>query len=101
MLGKFWVVADPKLLGLALTSANRALELDPNEAMAHHALGTVLSYMAKFERSEFHFLRAAELNPLEVNVSTDYANLLLYTGRNAEALAVIEEVLRRDPYPPL
>ena len=101
LLGKFWVVADPKLLGLALTSANRALELDSNEAMAHHALGTVLCYMAKYERSEFHFRRAAELNPLEVNISADYANLLLYTGRNAEALAVIEEVLGRDLYPPL
>ena len=101
LLGKFWVVADPKLLGLALTSANRALELDSNEAMAHHALGAVLCYMAKYERSEFHFRRAAELNPLEVNISADYANLLLYTGRNAEALAVIEEVLGRDLYPPL
>ena len=101
LLGKFWVVADPKLLGLALTSANRALELDSNEAMAHHALGAVLCYMAKYERSEFHFRRATELNPLEVNISADYANLLLYTGRNAEALAVIEEVLGRDLYPPL
>ena len=68
--------------------------------MAHHATGTVLNYMARFERSEFHFLRALELNPLEVTISTDYANLLLHTGRNAEALAIVEELQRRDPYPP-
>jgi TolB-like protein len=100
LLGKFWFFADRKFLHLALASAERALALDPNEAMAHHATGTVLNYLAKFERSEFHLLRALELNPLEVNVSTDYANLLLHTGRNAEALAIIEELLRRDPYPP-
>jgi predicted Zn-dependent protease len=68
--------------------------------MAHHATGTALNYMAKFDRSEFHLRRAAELNPLEVNVSADYANLLLHTGRQAEALTMIDEALRRDPYPP-
>lgn len=100
LLGKFWFTADRTFLKQALVSAERALELDPNEAMAHHATGTVLNYLSKFERSEFHLLRALELNPLEVNVSTDYANLLLHTGRNAEALAIMEELLRRDPYPP-
>ncbi|MBC8038480.1 MAG: hypothetical protein H7X89_14805, partial [Rhizobiales bacterium] len=100
MLGKFWFTADRAFLEQALVSAERALALDPNEAMAHHATGTALNYMAKSDRSEFHLRRAAELNPLEVNVSADYANLLLHTGRNAEALAMIDEVLRRDTYPP-
>lgn len=100
LLGKFWFTADKIFLEQALVSAERALALDPNEAMAHHATGTVLNYLFKFERSEFHLLRALELNPLEVNVITDYANLFLHTGRNVEALAIIEELLRRDPYPP-
>ncbi len=100
LLGKFWFTADRAFLEQALVSAERALALDPNEAMAHHAIGTVLNYMAKFDRSGYHLRRAIELNPLEGNVSTDYANLLLHTGRDAEALAVIEDVLRRDTYPP-
>jgi TolB-like protein len=99
-LGKFWTLGDRKFLDKALASAERALALDANEAMAHHATGTALNYMHKYHRSEFHLRRAAELNPLEVNVSADYANLLLHTGRHVEALAMIEEVMRRDPYPP-
>lgn len=100
LLGKFWILADRSFVDQALASAERALALDPNEAMAHHATGTALNYMHKYDRSEFHLRRAAELNPLEVNISADFANLLLHTGRHAEALAMIEEVLRRDPYPP-
>jgi TolB-like protein len=100
LLGKFWALADRNFLHMALASAERSLALDPNEAVAHHVTGTVLNYMGKFDRSEFHLLRALEINPLEVNVSTDYANLLLATGRNAEALAIMEVLLRRDPYPP-
>ena len=100
LLGKFWFTADRVFLEQALVSGERALALDPDEAMAHHATGTALNYMAKFDRSEYHFRRGIELNPLEVSVGTDYANLLLHTGRYAEALAMIEEILRRDPYPP-
>jgi TolB-like protein/DNA-binding SARP family transcriptional activator len=100
LMGKFWYLADHSFAVRALASGERALELDPNEAMAHHATGTALNYMGNFARSEFHLRRAAELNPLEVNVSADYANLLLHTGRYAEALVVIDEALQRDPYPP-
>lgn len=100
LLGKFWFLAEPAFAQQALTSAERALELDANEAMAHHASGTALNYAHKFDRAEFHFRRALELNPLEVNVSSDFANLLLHTGRHAEALTMIDEALRRDAYPP-
>lgn len=41
-----------------------------------------------------------DLNPLEVSIRGDYANLLLHTGRQAEALATIDEALARDTCPP-
>jgi adenylate cyclase len=100
LMGKFWYLTDYSFASEALTSGERALELDPNEAMAHHATGTALDYLRKYDRSEFHLRRAAGLNPLDVNISADYANLLLHTDRHDEALAVIEEVLQRDAYPP-
>ncbi len=100
LMGKFWYLTDYSFASEALASGERALELDPNEAMAHHATGTALDYLRKYDRSEFHLRRAAGLNPLDVNISADYANLLLHTDRHDEALALIEEVLQRDAYPP-
>jgi TolB-like protein/DNA-binding SARP family transcriptional activator len=100
LMGKFWYLTDHSFASEALASGERALELDPNEAMAHHATGTALDYLRKYDRSEFHLRRAAGLNPLDVNISADYANLLLHTDRHDEALALIEEVLQRDAYPP-
>jgi adenylate cyclase len=100
LIGMFWGNADQEILNQSFQSANAALTLDPNEATAHHAAGMTLNYLRKFDRSLYHFGRAIELNPLDVNVHGDYANLLLHLGRNAEALAMIEEALKRDPYPP-
>lgn len=100
LLGKFWISADTSDLDRGLASAMRALELDPNEAMAHHATGVVLHFAAKFDRSASHLRRAMELNPLEVNIRADYANLLLHTGQMTESLAAIDEALARDSYPP-
>ena len=100
LMGKFWYLTDYSFASEALASGERALELDPNEAMAHHATGTALDYLRKYDRSEFHLRRAAGLNPLDVNISADYANLLLHTDRHDEALTLIEEVLQRDAYPP-
>ncbi len=100
LIGMFWNSADQEKLNQAFQSASAALALDPNEAAAHHTAGMALNYLRKFDRSVFHFGRAIELNPLDVNIRGDYANLLLYIGRNADALSMVEEVFKRDPYPP-
>ena len=100
LIGMFWTNADQVKLNQAFQSASAALVLDPNEAAAHHTAGMALNYLRKFDRSAFHFGRAIELNPLDVNIRGDYANLLLHIGRNADALSMIEEALKRDPYPP-
>jgi len=99
-MGKFFNSGEGEHLNQAMQEANAALALDPNEATAHHVAGMATNYLRKFDRSAFHFNRAIELNPLEVNIKGDYASLLLHIGRYADALSMVEEILKRDPYPP-
>ncbi len=99
-LGKFFNSGDEEHLNQAVQEANAALALEPNEATAHHVAGMAMNYSRKFDHSAFHFNRAIELNPLEVNIKGDYANLLLHIGRQADAITMIEEIFQRDPYPP-
>jgi adenylate cyclase len=100
-LGKLWSLGQREQIENGLASAERALLLDPNEAMAHYGAAVALDYLNQRDKSRFHFLRAIELNPLDVNIQGDYANLHFHEGRFDEALVLVEAILKRDPFPPV
>src|SRR4029453_2913048 len=49
----------------------------------------------------WHFARAILLNPNNMFAQTLYGALMTFMGQPAAALARLELVLQRDPYPPL
>jgi TolB-like protein/Tfp pilus assembly protein PilF len=85
-------------LGKARASANRALELDPDLAEAHTALGLVRFYFEwDWVGAEAEFRRALELNPGSSAVHEEYGSFLTAMGRLDEARDRSREAVRLDP----
>jgi len=100
LMGTYWGNPDPNTLDLAADAAQRALELDSNDSMVHHANAMVMLWLRRYEGSATHFDRAIALNPVDPETRADRAILLNFTGRSEEALSVIDDALRRSPFPP-
>jgi adenylate cyclase len=101
LLGTFWFDADAKTLADASRAAQAALVLDSNHPSVHHANGMVMLWLRRWERSGLHFDRAISLNPMDTRIRADRAHLLRFQGQFEDALTVIDEELRRNPYPPI
>jgi len=79
-------------------AAEKALEIDPDYALAHTRLG----WIAMFGENDLagaarHFQRALALDPTDLDVLVNTATLLSSLGRLDEALALDEAIVRRDP----
>jgi tetratricopeptide (TPR) repeat protein len=82
----------------ALAYANQALDLDPNCAEAHAALGHIIQwYQGDFREAEKAFVRAIELNPNCSQALSRYALLLSAGERFKEACQWSEQALALDP----
>jgi len=86
---------------MAREAAQRALELDPDLADAHAALGTALVVERRFDEAEAEFERAIELAPSSAYAHLKYGHLLTVRGRHAEALAEATRAAELDPLSPL
>jgi tetratricopeptide (TPR) repeat protein len=82
----------------AKAAALAALKMDDQLADAHFSLAAVLMfYEWDWLRAELGFKRSIELNPGYTHARTWYALELAALGRQVEALAECERVLRIDP----
>jgi adenylate cyclase len=79
-------------------SAARALELEPNLAEAHEAMGTILWDELDHSAAEKEFKRALALNPSFSRAHSDYAILLMELDRSAEALVEFSLAEGADPF---
>lgn len=85
-------------LGKARAAVTRALELDPDLAEAHAALGTIRFFFEwDWAGAEIEFRRALELNPGSQAVHEEYGDVLVAMGRLDEGLASTREAARLDP----
>jgi len=78
-------------------AARRALELDPDNASALVALGSVHRDRAEWEESETTYLRAIALDPDNAEAHQQYGELLLNIGRVAEAVRATDRAAVLDP----
>jgi TolB-like protein/Tfp pilus assembly protein PilF len=82
----------------AREAAMNALAIDPEYAPAHIRLGSIAMHADNdLAGAAEHFKHALALYPGELNVLSSSALLLQALGRNDEALALDEAVVRRDP----
>jgi len=74
-----------------------ALEADPNRAMAHYGLATILCRKHREAEAIRYFERALALEPEHVHAMLGMAGALMTTGRHAEAIALCRKVIATQP----
>jgi len=82
----------------AVEFAKRAIVLDPDEPWGHAMLGYSLMFLERIPEAGMHFDRAQQLNPHDVYLTMLHGIWYGYAGHVEQALAVIEDVLKRDPF---
>jgi TolB-like protein len=80
-------------------AARRALALDPDNASAHVALGSVLRNRLEWSDSEASYVRALALDPDNAEAHQQYANLLRFMGRETESLRFARHAVAVDRAP--
>ncbi|MGO6670468.1 adenylate/guanylate cyclase domain-containing protein (plasmid) [Rhizobium ruizarguesonis] len=84
---------------MAVASAQKAVDLDPNDAGCRYVLGTILAYERRWEESEAAFAKALELDPNHADTWAAMSDMSVLDGRVADGLAQIEKALRLNPHP--
>jgi TolB-like protein/DNA-binding winged helix-turn-helix (wHTH) protein/Tfp pilus assembly protein PilF len=101
-LGMYYTLPPREAYAKAKTAALRALELDPDNADALVALGTIrFRYEWQWAEAERDFLRALEINPSFGMAHHDYAWFLVAMKRLDEGIEHIKTAQRLDPLSPL
>ena len=77
--------------------ANKALDADPNEALAYHALTLLNLWGRDHEAAERAVERAVELDPNSGAGFVALGEVLDFTGRHGDAIKAFERGLRLDP----
>ncbi len=84
---------------MAVTLAQKAVDLDPNDAGCRYILGTIMAYERRWEQSEEAFAKALELDPNHADTWAAMSDMSVLDGKVAAGLAQIEKALRLNPYP--
>ena len=79
----------------------RALELNPDYANAHHWYSIYLEMMRRFDDAVIQAQLAVDLDPLSVIIHADAAGSRSYAGQHDRALKLCEEAVAIDPMSPV
>jgi TolB-like protein/DNA-binding winged helix-turn-helix (wHTH) protein/Flp pilus assembly protein TadD len=75
----------------------RAIELNPNYATAHHWYAEHLMWRGRFDQALRESERARQLDPLSLIIATDNGAILLYSRQYDRALEKLHAVHELDP----
>jgi DNA-binding winged helix-turn-helix (wHTH) protein/tetratricopeptide (TPR) repeat protein len=75
----------------------RALELDPNNAFAHHSLGNYLLSMGRIDEALAAGRRAIELDPTSLRINSIQGWRMFYARRTKQAIEQLRKTLEMDP----
>jgi adenylate cyclase len=85
-------------LAASVREFQRAIELQPNNATAHHwySNGPVIS-LGRFEEAIAEGKRSVELDPLSPVINTDFGATLYYAHRYDDAVTQLRKAVELDP----
>jgi len=95
----FWDLT-PEGLELAFHTGEAALALDDHESKSHLALGLAQLFRAEHEKSEYHLLRASELNPNDDLIMIENGRYMIYVDEPQAGADLVRQAMRRNPYHP-
>ncbi len=96
-LGKVLFFSEIDLAG-AMREYKRAIELQPNDATAHHWFGNdTLAALGQFEEAIAEGKRSVELDPLSIVINVDLGETFYYARRYDEAARQMRKALEIDP----
>ena len=76
----------------------RALQLNPDDARAHHWYAGYLTYVGRFDDGVAEEQRARDLDPLSLPINNALAGRLLVAGHYDQALNQLRETLEMDSH---
>lgn len=98
-LGMEGLLSGPVARKLAFSAASKALALDPDNAQAYSVLAWSQLVEGEYEQAIATARQSVSLSS-SPHIYAQLAYVLVYSGQHAEALAAMEEALRREPKPP-
>jgi tetratricopeptide (TPR) repeat protein len=75
----------------------RALEINPNLANAHHWFGLFLSWEGRHPEALTHIRRAVELDPLNLQYQCNLGQVLANAGQQDAGIEQLKKALEMDP----
>ena len=97
---RFGYNARPSPLERALRAARTAVELSPDDAMAHCQLAKVHFFRRELAQFWDHIEKVLALNPNHAELIADVAVHMAWLGQTDEAYDLIKKAMRLDPHPP-
>ena len=91
-----WTQA-PDHLAQGKALASKALELDPEDPVAHQSMSVLTLWQKEYEAAERAALEATRLAPSYWGGHISLGQVLDFTGRHAAAIETFEQALRLDP----
>ena len=76
---------------------SRALEIDPQQAMAHSNLGLALQRLQRFDDALLAYDQALQIDPDDLPAINNYGNMLSQLLRFSEAIVLFERALELSP----
>jgi len=75
----------------------RAIDLNPNNAVAHHWYATYLQCLRRYHESLAEIGRAQALEPSSKSVLADKGNILFNAGRQQDAITLLKQMEENEP----
>jgi DNA-binding winged helix-turn-helix (wHTH) protein/Tfp pilus assembly protein PilF len=76
---------------------HRAIELDPNNAIAHHWYASMLQALGRYPQALVEIERAQALDPSSRAILADKAVILGELGRRMESVDLLQQIEKADP----
>jgi protein O-mannosyl-transferase len=98
--GDYLAQSRSQLVNEAVAHFKTALELKPDDPVAHNNLGNALFTRGEVDAALAHVRRSLELQPANARAHTALGNILLRKGQTAEAIAEYRVAVQLDAYLP-
>jgi adenylate cyclase len=97
---RVWGRKRDKNLARALELATTAVELSPSEPAPHVLLALVYQWRREFDAANAAADRALALEPNDAITLSNLGSMLTWAGRSEEALGLLQQAVRLDPFHP-